>query len=80
MADFHVLRCVKGIDACPELSVGDRLWKVASEIWPGGYEYVVTHRLADRAVIKFRADHLDDCFELEEVPVEDYMKGEWKWT
>lgn len=76
MADFQILRCVKAIDACPELAVGDRLWRVASEIWPGGYEYVVTRRMSDNAVIKFRADHLGDCFELDLLPFEDYAKGE----
>lgn len=76
MADFQILRCVKEIAACPELAVGDRLWRVASEIWPGGYEYVVTRRMSDGAVIKFRADHLDGCFELELLPFEDYMRGE----
>lgn len=80
MANLQILRCVKEIGACQELSVGDRLWRVASEIRPGGYEYVVTWRLSDHAIIKFRVGHLDDCFELEEVPIEDYMNGEWQWT
>ena len=62
--EMPYLRCVKAIDACPELAVGDLLWgQWHREIWPGGYEYVVCHRRDDGAVIKFRVDHLEECFE-----------------
>lgn len=73
-SNLPYLRCIKAIDACPELVVGDLLWREASEIWPGGYEYVVCHRRSDGAVIKFRIDHLEDCFEV--VDVED---TQWTW-
>ena len=62
------LKCVKAIPACPKLEVGDLLWgQDHREIWPGGYEYVVCHRLSDGMVLKFRVDHLEDCFEVVEV-------------
>lgn len=62
------LKCVKTIDACPELAIGDLLWGMGNrEIWPGGYEYVVCTRRSDGAVIKFRVDHLEECFEIEYV-------------
>ena len=70
-AYVHFLKCIKAIEACPNLAVGDMLWKVAYEILPGGYEYVVCRRKGDHAVIKFRVDHLADCFEVVDVPVED---------
>lgn len=67
------LKCVKEIPACPELAVGDLLWQQAREIWEGGYEYVVCYRRNDGAVIKFRVDHLDDCFEVVEVEDERWI-------
>lgn len=65
--EYEVLRCVKAIESCPELEVGDLLYKVTHEIWPGGYEYVVTNRVRDGRPIKFRVEHLEDCFELDMV-------------
>lgn len=67
------LKCIKEIPACPELAVGDLLWQQAREIWDGGYEYVVCHRRNDGAVIKFRVDHLEDCFEVVEVEDERWI-------
>ena len=65
------LKCVKEIPSCPELEIGDLLWgQEMREIWPGGYEYVVCHRRGDGMVLKFRVDHLDDCFEVVEVEEE----------
>lgn len=63
------LKCVKEIDACPDLEVGDLLWGQTREIWPGGYEYVAMVRRDDGRVLKFRVEHLEDCFE--EVEVEE---------
>ena len=68
--NFTYLKCVKSIDACPELDVGDIVWSYAREIWEGGYEYVVARRVSDGKVIKFRVSHLEDCFELEKVEEE----------
>ena len=66
--NYPYLKCVKAIPACPDLEVGDLLWgSYEREIWEGGYEYVVTHRREDGRTIRFRADHLDDCFEVVEV-------------
>ena len=68
------LKCVKEIEACPELSVGDLLWgQEHREIWPGGYEYVVCARREDGRIIKFRVDHLEDCFEVVEVEDEYWV-------
>lgn len=68
------LKCIKAIEACPELAVGDLLWgSEHREIWPGGYEYVVCTRREDGAVIKFRVEHLDDCFEIVEVEDEQWV-------
>ena len=68
------LKCVKEIEACPELSVGDLLWgQEHREIWPGGYEYVVCVRREDGRIIKFRVDHLEDCFEVVEVEDENWV-------
>lgn len=74
VTNFPYLRCVKAIEACPELEVGDLLWgQYAREILPGGYEYVVTHRRDDGLIIKFRVEHLEDCFEVEYVEDERWM-------
>lgn len=67
------LRCVKAIEACPELEVGDLIWAHTREIWDGGYEYVVASRRGDGEVIKFRVDHLDDCFVEEDVEDEHWI-------
>lgn len=68
------LKCVKEIEACPELAVGDLLWgQEHREIWPGGYEYVVCTRRDDGRIIKFRVEHLEDCFEIEEVEEERWV-------
>jgi len=73
-ATVPYLKCVKEIEACPELAVGDLLWgSEHREIWPGGYEYVVCTRREDGRVIKFRADHLDECFEIVDVEEEQYL-------
>lgn len=66
-SNLPYLKCIKEIPACPELAVGDLLWKQAHEIQPGGYEYAVCVRREDGVIIKFRVEHLDDCFELEAV-------------
>lgn len=65
--ELPYLRCVKEIGACPELEVGDLLMRIGNEIWRGGYEYVVCRRRDDGKTIRFRIDHLDDCFEVEMV-------------
>jgi hypothetical protein len=65
------LKCVKEIDSCPELAIGDLLWNQTREIWPGGYEYVAMVRRDDGRVLKFRVEHLEDCFE--EVNIEEEM-------
>lgn len=70
------LKCTAEIEACPELKVGDLLWKERYEILPGGYEYVCCIRRSDGALIKFRIDHLDDCFEI--VEVEDPWYRRWR--
>lgn len=68
------LKCIKAIDACPELEVGDLLWgQEHREIWPGGYEYVVCVRRDDGKIIKFRVDHLEDCFEVVNVDDEQVI-------
>lgn len=72
-AHQRYLKCVKEIEACPELAVGDLLWQHTREIWPGGYEYVVCRRREDGEVIKFRVDHLEDCFEIVEVEDEYWL-------
>lgn len=64
---WRYLRCVREIPACPVLEVGDLLWKVAQEADEGGYEYVICRRRGDGMVIRFRVEHLGDCFEVEEV-------------
>ena len=65
------LKCVKTIDKCPELEVGDLLLRLQEdEIWFGGYEYAVCKRRDDGMTFKFRTEHLDDCFEIEEVEEE----------
>lgn len=61
------LKCIKEIEACPDLKVGDLLWNQTREIWPGGYEYVAMVRRDDGRIIKFRVEHLEDCFEEAEV-------------
>ncbi len=64
--EYEVLRCVKAIESCPELEVGDLLIRLdGNEIHAGGYEYVVTNRVSDWRKIKFRVEHLEDCFELD---------------
>ena len=68
-AQHTYLKCVKAIPACPKLEVGDLVWQVTREIWDGGYEYAVAHRRGDGEVVKFRVEHLDNCFE--EVVVDD---------
>ena len=70
MAVGHLLKCVKGIESCPNLAVGDMLWKVAYEILPGGYEYAVCRRGSDNSVIKVRVDHLEECFEVVDVELD----------
>lgn len=71
---FPYLKCVKKIEACPDLEVGDLLWgSVHREIFPGGYEYCVCTRRDDGHVFKFRACHLDDCFEVVEVEEERWV-------
>ena len=67
------LKCIREIEACPELAVGDLLWNQTREIWPGGYEYVVMVRRDDGRVLKFRVEHLDDCFEEVEIEEEKYV-------
>lgn len=68
------LKCIKEIESCPDLSVGDLLWgKENREIWPGGYEYVVCARREDGRIFKFRVEHLEDCFEIEEVEEERWV-------
>ena len=63
------LKCVKEIPTCPGLEVGDLLFPHPSprEHWMGGYEYAVCRRRDDGMVFKFRIEHLDDCFEVEQV-------------
>ena len=63
------LKCVKTIEKCPDLEVGDLLLRLANRIWHGGYEYVVCRRRDDGKEFEFRIDHLD-CFEIEEVEEE----------
>ena len=70
MAVGHLLKCVKVIESCPNLAVGDMLWKGAYEILPGGYEYAVCRRGSDNAVIKVRVDHLEECFEVVDVELD----------
>lgn len=72
-SNLPYLKCVKKIEACPELEVGDLLWGQTREIWPGGYEYVACHRREDGAVIKFRVEHLEDCFEVVDVEDEQWL-------
>lgn len=67
------LKCVKEIEACPELRVGDLLWGQTREILPGGYEYVSCVRREDGRVLKFRVEHLADCFEVEDVEEERWI-------
>lgn len=67
------LKCVKEIDSCPELAIGDLLWNQVREIWPGGYEYVAMVRRDDGRVLKFRVDYLEDCFEEVEIAEEGYV-------
>lgn len=67
------LKCIKEIAACPELAVGDLLWGQTREIMPGGYEYVAMVRRDDGRVIKFRVEHLEDCFEVVEVEDERWV-------
>ena len=67
------LKCVKEIDSCPELAIGDLLWNQVREIWPGGYEYVAMVRRDDGRVLKFRVDYLEDCFEEVEIEEEGYV-------
>ena len=64
------LKCIKTIDTCQDLEVGDLLLRQSGEIWHGGYEYVVCKRRDDGEIFKFRIDHLEDCFEIEEVEEE----------
>jgi len=71
--NFPYLKCIKKIEACPELEVGDLLWGQTREIWPGGYEYVAMVRRDDGRVLKFRVEHLEDCFEEIEVEEERYL-------
>lgn len=74
---YPYLKCVKTIDACPELEVGDLLWSIAREIMEGGYEYAVCQRREDGKIIKFRAYHLEDCFEVVEVEEERCVGRYW---
>lgn len=67
------LKCVKEIDSCPELAIGDLLWNQVREIWPGGYEYVAMVRRDDGRVLKFRVEYLEDCFEEVEIEEEGYV-------
>lgn len=67
------LKCVEEIPSCPDLAVGDLLWKFTHEIWPGGYEYVVAHRREDGMVLKFREEYLEDHFEVAEVEGEVWV-------
>lgn len=62
--NVNLLKCVKTIRSCRDLRVGDLLYKTSYEIRPGGYEYVICHRINDGARIEFRIDHLEDCFEV----------------
>lgn len=73
--EINLLECVKAIPSCPDLRVGDRLFKVGHEFRPGGYEYVVCRRISDDARIAFRIDHLGDCFEVVEQEVD--ITEEW---
>lgn len=61
------LRCTKAIKACPKLEVGDLLYRMSNEVWPGGYEYIVCRRRSDGEIIKFRIEHLCECFEIEQI-------------
>ena len=69
------LKCVKTIDKCPELEVGDLLLRLTNRIWHGGYEYVVCKRRDDGKTFEFRIEHLEDCFEIEEVEEEKLIWG-----
>lgn len=70
------LKCIRAVPGTPDLKVGDLLWQVTREIWPGGYEMMVCNRRGDGAVIKFRVDHLDECFEI--VEVDDLWPRGWR--
>lgn len=74
-ANVNLLKCVKAIPSCRDLRVGDLLFKNAHEIRPGGYEYVVCHRISDGARIDFRIDHLEDCFEVVSEEVRAHRHG-----
>ena len=74
VTNFPYLKCIKKIDSCPELEVGDLLWGQENrEILPGGYEYAVCVRRDDGRIIKFRVEHLEDCFEEEIVEEERWV-------
>ena len=73
---YPYLKCVREIPSCPDLHVGDLLWGAYErEIWDGGYEYAVTHRREDGRTIRFRIEHLDDCFELVDVEDRRWVHG-----
>lgn len=67
------LKCVKAIESCPGLEVGDLLWGGTRDIWPGGYEYATYVRREDGHVFQFRVDHLDECFEIVDVEDERWL-------
>lgn len=60
---YKLLKCVKEIPSCHELHEGDLLWKRSYEVDENGYEYVVCIRWDDNARIKFRVEHLSECFD-----------------
>lgn len=72
-ATVPYLKCVKEIEACPDLAIGDLLWNQTREIWPGGYEYVSMVRRDDGRVLKFRVEHLEDCFEQVEIEEDKWV-------
>ena len=72
--ELPIYKCVKEIPACPELSVGDLIWNVRYEIWPGGYEYAVAVKLEDKTTVKFRQSHLEECFEEVELDGEGWFR------
>jgi len=60
---YKLLKCVKEIPSCHELHEGDLLWKRSYEVDENGYEYVVCIRRDDNARIRFRVEHLSECFD-----------------
>lgn len=63
---YPLLKCVRPIQACPILEVGDLLFKVTEEIREC-YEYVVCQRKSDGMTISFRIERLSECFEVVDV-------------